>query len=98
MDEMTLVNKCIDGDPLAQRKLFDMYAPKMLGVCLRYAGSTELAEDALQDGFVKVFTKLNAYSGQGSLEGWIRRIMVNTSLDQIPSKCEVYGQCLGRRC
>lgn len=83
MDEMTLVNKCIDGDPLAQRKLFDMYAPKMLGVCLRYAGSTELAEDALQDGFVKVFTKLNAYSGQGSLEGWIRRIMVNTSLDQI---------------
>lgn len=83
MDEITLVNKCMEGDPLAQRKLFDMYAPKMLGVCLRYANSSEQAEDVLQDGFVKVFTKLGHYKGNGSLEGWVRRIMVNTSLDQI---------------
>ncbi|XP_028516346.1 uncharacterized protein LOC114575530 [Exaiptasia diaphana] len=83
MDELTLVNKCIEGDPLAQRKLFDMYAPKMLGVCLRYTNSVEQAEDVLQDGFVKVFTKLSLYKGNGSLEGWVRRIMVNTSLDHI---------------
>ena len=83
MDEITLVNNCIKGDPKAQRTLFERYAPKMLGVCLRYADSHEQAEDVLQDAFVKVFTKLDHYSGDGSLEGWIRRIMVNTSLDQI---------------
>lgn len=83
MDELNIVDKCVEGDPIAQRKLFEMFAPKMLGVCLRYANSTEQAEDVLQDGFVKVFTKLSAYKKEGSLEGWIRRIMVNTSLDQI---------------
>ncbi len=83
MDELTLVNNCIKGDPKAQRTLFERYAPKMLGVCLRYADSQEQAEDVLQDAFIKVFTKLDHYSGDGSLEGWIRRIMVNTSLDQI---------------
>ena len=83
MDEPTLLKKCIEGDPKAQRKLFDMFAPKMFGVCLRYAKNTEQAEDVLQDGFVKVFTKLSHFKGGGSLEGWIRRIMVNTSLDQI---------------
>lgn len=83
MDESTLVKKCVDGDQLAQRLLFEKFASKMLGVCLRYAKNREQAEDVLQDGFVKVFTKLEHFKGGGSLEGWIRRIMVNTSLDQI---------------
>ncbi len=83
MNESTLVKNCINGDPKAQRALFEMYAPKMLSVCLRYAKSTEQAEDVLQDAFVKVFSKLEKFNGEGSLEGWIRRIMVNTSLDQI---------------
>ncbi|MCH2223191.1 MAG: RNA polymerase sigma factor [Crocinitomicaceae bacterium] len=83
MDELTIVDKCVEGDQMAQRKLFEMFAPKMLGVCLRYAKNREQAEDVLQDGFVKVFTKIKAYKKEGSLEGWIRRIMVNTSLDQI---------------
>lgn len=83
MNESALVKKCIDGDQRAQRKLFDKFAPKMMGVCLRYSKDSEQAEDVLQDGFVKVFTKLDRYSGNGSLEGWIRRIMVNTALDQI---------------
>lgn len=83
MDEITLANKCIEGDQLAQRKLFEMYAPKMMGVCLRYMRDHAQAEDVLQDGFVKVFTKLDKYSGEGSLEGWVRRIMVNTALDQL---------------
>lgn len=82
MNDSTLVKKCIDGDQRAQRTLFEKFAPKMLGVCLRYAKEQTQAEDVLQDGFVKVFTKLEGYKG-GSLEGWIRRIMVNTSLDQI---------------
>tara|TARA_R110002072_G_scaffold303134_1_gene495185 strand:- start:7214 stop:7747 length:534 start_codon:yes stop_codon:yes gene_type:complete len=82
MDDSTLVKNCIDGDQKAQRMLFEKFAPKMLGVCLRYANSKEQAEDVLQDGFIKVFLKLNLYNG-GSLEGWVRRIIVNTSLDQI---------------
>jgi RNA polymerase sigma-70 factor (ECF subfamily) len=83
MDEITLANKCIEGDQRAQRKLFEMYAPKMMGVCLRYMKDEAQAEDVLQDGFVKVFTKLEKYTGDGSLEGWVRRIMVNTALDQL---------------
>ena len=83
MNESALIKKCIDGDQKAQRSLFEMFAPKMLGVCLRYAKNRAQAEDVLQDGFIKVFNSLSKYSGSGSLEGWIRRIMVNTSLDQI---------------
>jgi len=82
MDDSTLVKYCIKGDPKAQRALFDKFAPKMLSVCLRYAKNKEQAEDVLQDGFIKVFSKLSLFKG-GSLEGWVRKIMVNTSLDQI---------------
>ena len=83
MNDSALVKKCIEGDSQAQRMLFEKFAPKMLGVCMRYAKNTEQAEDVLQDGFIKVFTKLSHYSGNGSLEGWIRRIIVNTALDDI---------------
>jgi len=83
MDDSTLVKKCIEGDQRAQRMLFEKFAPKMLGVCMRYAKNSDQAEDVLQDGFIKVFTKLSKYSGEGSLEGWIRRIVVNTALDDI---------------
>ena len=56
MNDSSLVKKCIEGDQRAQRMLFEKFAPKMLGVCMRYAKNTEQAEDVLQDGFVKVFT------------------------------------------
>lgn len=83
MADSTLVEKCKEGDQRAQRELFEKFAPKMLGVCLRYMKNQESAEDILQEGFIKVFTKLEYYTGKGSLEGWIRRIIVNTALDQI---------------
>jgi RNA polymerase sigma factor (sigma-70 family) len=54
-----------------------------MGVCLRYMTNLEEAQDVLQDGFIKVFDKLGAYSGAGSFEGWVRRIFVNTALDAI---------------
>ena len=63
--------------------LFDKFAPKMLSVCLRYLKNTEKAEDALQDGFIKVFVNLLNYKNSGVLEGWIRRIIVNTCLDEL---------------
>lgn len=83
MDDATLIIECVKGNARAQRMLFDKFAPKMLGVCMRYTKNTEQAEDVLQDGFIKVFGKLKDFKNEGSLEGWIRRIMVNTSLDQI---------------
>jgi RNA polymerase sigma-70 factor (ECF subfamily) len=83
MDDFTLVNECIKGNPKAQKTLFDKFAPRMYSVCLRYMKNAQQAEDVLQDGLVKVFTKLSDYKNEGVLEGWIRRIMVNTCLDQI---------------
>ena len=89
MNEPTLVKKCLKRDQRAQKELFDKYSPKMMGVCLRYMKNKEQAEDALQDGFVKVFSKLNLYKGKGSLEGWVRRVLVNTCLDQIRKKVKL---------
>ena len=83
MNENILVKKCIEGDNRAQKKLFDLFAPKLFGVCLRYMKDHDLAQDTLQDGFVKIFTKLSDYNGKGSFEGWMRRITVNTCLDQL---------------
>lgn len=83
MDEQALIKDCLKGSPIAQRKLFEKFAPKMMSVCLRYMKDGQEAEDVLQDGFIKVFQKLSAYENSGSLEGWIRRIIVNTALDQI---------------
>ncbi len=91
MDDITLVNECVKGNARAQRELFDKFAGKMLSVCLRYAKNTEQAEDVLQDGFVKVFMKLSDFKKEGSLEGWIRRIMVNTALDQIRKEVKFKG-------
>jgi len=71
--------------------LFDKFAPKMMTVCLRYASDSMEAEDILQDGFVKTFNKLVDFKQEGSLEGWIRRIMVNTALDAI-RKNKKYAQ------
>jgi RNA polymerase sigma-70 factor (ECF subfamily) len=91
MDDFTLVNECIKGNPKAQKALFDKFAPRMFSVCLRYMKSSQQAEDVLQDGLVKVFTKLPDYKNEGVLEGWIRRIMVNTCLDQIRKNVKFQG-------
>lgn len=83
MNEEQLVKNCLKGDAKAQKYLFEFYSRRMMGVCLRYAQDAEEAQDVLQMGFIKVFEKLDMYNHQGSLEGWIRRIIVNTALDNI---------------
>lgn len=75
-----LVEDCLKGDTRAQKALYDILSPKMFPVCIRYMGDRMAAEDVLQDGFVTLFTRLDSYSGQGSLEGWARKIFVNTAL------------------
>ncbi len=83
MNEEQLVKNCLKGEKSSQRQLYDLYARKMMGVCLRYANDVEDAEDFLQEGFIKVFEKLFTYEFKGSLEGWVRRIIINTILDKI---------------
>lgn len=68
------------GNHRAQKAVYDALAPKMFAVCLRYMGNREQAEDVLQDGFVTLFSKLDSYLGEGSFEGWARKIFVNTAL------------------
>lgn len=82
MTEEQLVKECISGNAIAHKKFYDLFAKKMMGVCLRYASNHDEAQDVLQDGFIKVFSKLPKFINKGSLEGWVRRIMVNTALDQ----------------
>lgn len=68
------------GKRHAQNMLYKKYAPLMLGICLRYAKSRDEAEDMVQEGFIKIFTKISGYRGDGSFEGWMKRIMVNTAI------------------
>jgi RNA polymerase sigma-70 factor (ECF subfamily) len=74
-----------------QKKLYDKYAPKMYGICLRYAANTEDAKDILQDGFVKVFINLSKFKAAGSFEGWMRRIFVNTAIEHYRRKNQLYA-------
>ncbi|MEI6408330.1 MAG: RNA polymerase sigma factor [Bacteroidota bacterium] len=80
MNETDLIRGCMRGSAQYQRQLYEQFASKMYAVCLRYARTPADAADILQEGFIKVFTKLEQYQFQGSFEGWIRRIMVNTAL------------------
>ena len=78
--EQKLISACTRGDRKAQKQLYEMLAPQMFSVCLRYVGDRAQAEDLLQDGFVTLFEKLDTYKGEGSFAGWARRVFVNTSL------------------
>lgn len=75
-----LIPKCIKGDRTAQRKMYELLAPRFFPVCIRYVGDRTVAEDVLQEGFVALFAKLETYSGSGSFDGWARRIFINASL------------------
>ena len=80
-DEKAIVEGCLRGEPRAQKILFERYYGKMLAVCQRYSRNRDEAKDILQDGFVKVFQKLEQFSFNSPFEAWVRRIMVNTSID-----------------
>ena len=80
------LERCLGNESKAQEILYRHYAPKMLALCVRYSKSREEAEDILQEGFIKVFTKLDDFRNEGSLEGWIRRIMINTALNSHKKK------------
>ena len=79
--EEAILKECREGKRHAQKQLYERFVSPMLAVCLRYARSRDEAEDLLQEGFLRVFHNINTFRQQGSLEGWIRRIMVNHALN-----------------
>ncbi|SFE08416.1 RNA polymerase sigma factor [Thermophagus xiamenensis] len=81
-----IITRCQKGDRSAQKALYELYAPKMFGVCLRYSGNRQAAEDFLQDGFIRVFEKIGDFRFEGSFEGWMRRIMVNLIIESFRKK------------
>jgi len=84
--EALLIEGCLKGDRKSQKALYDKYAPKLFTLCLRYTKHYRDAEDVLQDGFVKLFNNLDKFKGDGSFEGWVRRIFVNTAIQQFRNK------------
>lgn len=94
VDEKKLVEQCLNGNEASQKLLFETYGPKMLALCSRYARHRLEAEDIFQEAFVKVFNKLHQFEKQGSLEWWIRRIMINTAIKYL-KKGSVKNELLG---
>lgn len=83
MDEQQLIDGCKRGKASARKELYELYAPTMMSLCVRYVRDRETARDLLQEGFIKVFTKINTYSATGPLGAWIRRVFVTTALEYI---------------
>lgn len=81
-----LIESCIKGDRASQKAVYDRLAPRMFPLCMRYVGDRNQAEDVLQDGFLTLFTQLKNYKGEGSFDGWARKIFVNTALMSLRKK------------
>ena len=84
--ETDLIQGCIAGDRRMQEELYKKFSSKMFAVCLRYAGNSDDAQDILQDGFVKIYKNLSRFRSEGSFEGWVRRIFVNTAIEHLRRK------------
>ncbi len=86
-----IIDGCKKGKGRYQEELYRMLAPKMYGLCLKYANDRDDAKDIMQDAFIKVFQKIEQYSTKGSFEGWVRRIMINTALEKYRSQVTIYS-------
>lgn len=84
--DLKLIQSCKEGDRAAQKVLYERLAPRMFPVCIRYIGDREMAQDVLQEGFITLFTHLDAYKGDGSFEGWARKIFITTALMELRRK------------
>jgi RNA polymerase sigma-70 factor (ECF subfamily) len=85
-NEAQIREGCTKGDRKFQQMLYDMFSSRMFGVCLRYANEYNTAQDLLQEGFVKVYRSIEKFRGEGSFEGWVRRIFVNTAIEHLRRK------------
>jgi len=89
-EQQKLINGCIKNKPQFQSQLYNKYKGKMFGVCLRYCSDYHKAEDVLQEGFVKIFKNISKFRGDGSFEGWMRRIFVNTAIEHYRKSVNLY--------
>ncbi len=81
-DTIDIIKGCKAGNSKSQENLYNRYSAKMFGVCLQYTKNSTEAEDVMQDAFIKIFQKINQFREEGSLEGWMRRIIINTALEK----------------
>ncbi|MEO8147379.1 MAG: RNA polymerase sigma factor [Bacteroidia bacterium] len=88
-DQSELLKRVLAHDRMAQKQLYEMHASKMLGVCYRYCGNRDDAEEVMQQAFVKVFMQIETFRNDGSLEGWIRKVMTNTALNFLKQKRKI---------
>jgi RNA polymerase sigma factor (sigma-70 family) len=91
--DQKIIEGCLAGKRRAQSQLYNKFSAGMLGICLRYCRNLEDAEDVLQEGFIKVFRSIHSFRGEGSIGGWIKRIMINTAITHIKKIMTTgYGQ------
>src|SRR6478735_2090166 len=83
MTDDAILQGCLRNNTTAQRELYQRFSPRMLSVCYRFAHNREDAEDMLQEGFIKVFSQIHTFQNKGAFEGWIRRIMVHTCINNL---------------
>ena len=86
-----IIEGCMRNDPAFQQRLYNMLSAKMFAVCLRYANEYNSAQDLLQEGFIKVFRNIEKFRGEGSFEGWVRRIFVNTAIEHYRKQVNMYA-------
>ena len=89
-DIKELIKGCLEGNRRDQELLYRRHAGKLYAVCLQYSGNDDEAKDILQEGFIKIFENLHNYKFEGSFEGWMRRITVNTALEKYRSRNKLY--------
>jgi len=90
IDEKQLVSECAANNMVAQKKLYDLYVGKLYMICMRYADNKDDAKDLLQDTFIKIYDNIKKFRGEGSLEGWMKRIAANTAIKQYHKKHLMY--------
>ena len=78
-----IISRCKQYDKFAQKLLYERYAPAMNGLCMRYTSDSDTVKDLLQEGFIKVFSNIKQFKGNGSFDGWIKRIFINTAISHI---------------
>ncbi|MFN8254846.1 MAG: RNA polymerase sigma factor [Bacteroidales bacterium] len=86
-----IIKGCVAGKPAAQEALYKKFSGKLFGVGLRYTKDYSSAEDVLQESFIKIFNNISTFKGTGSLEGWLRRIVINTALERYRKYFQLYA-------
>lgn len=82
----SIIEKCVAGDTRSQELLYRTFSTSMMGICIRYSSDLSEAEDILQTGFIKIFAKISTFKNEGSFEGWMKRIMINTGIEYYRKK------------